>query len=527
MTLALITRPTLPQSIRDVPIRRKLLAITMVTTAAALLVAGAGIVLTDSYLFRGYLERDLAALASITADNTTAALKFEDPATASEILHALRARAHLLAACIYRPNGTVLAQYIRKGSNDACPTADTRNRIWFTQRSLTLTRPVLLQDRPVGSLTILYDLAEIGERMRLYSGAVLLVFLASSLVAFFVSARLRGLIATPLAQLVEATTAVSDTGNYGIRAQKISGDELGVLVDAFNQMLARIQSRDLELMQALMAREDALRESREARDQLAGLNADLAQSNEKLARSNEDLERFAFVASHDLQEPLRMITLFSQLLVRTYSGPASEDAAGYVRNIVASARRMRYLFSDLLAYSEIGAGALDSGQSVDLNSTLGHVLENLKVSIQESGAVITSENLPALRVHEGHFISLFQNLIANAIKYRSERTPEIQISFTRSGGLLKFSVRDNGIGIEPEYHAKIFVAFKRLHGQNIAGTGIGLAICQRVVDRYRGRIWVESQAGQGAAFVFTLPEELCAPSLARSAYKKEGEEGLL
>jgi len=511
MTLALMTRPTLPRSMRDVPIRRKLLAITMVTTAAALLVAGAGIVLTDSYLFRGYLERDLAALGRITADNSTAALKFEDPAAASEILHALRARPHLRTACIYRPNGTVLAEYERTGLKDSCPPADARDRMRFTDTGLTLTRPVLLQDRPIGSLTILYDLSEIGERMRLYSGAVLLVFFASSLIAFLISARLRGLIATPLAQLVQATTEVSETGDYGIRAHKFSGDELGVLVDAFNQMLASIQSRDRELMQALMSREDALRESREARDQLAGLNVDLAQSNEKLARSNEDLERFAFVASHDLQEPLRMITLFSQLLVRTYSVPAGEDAAGYVRNIVASARRMRDLLSDLLAYTDIGAGSLDSAQPVDLNGTLDHVLENLKVSIQESGAVITSESLPALRVHEGHFISLFQNLLANAIKYRSERTPEIQISFTRSDGMLKFSVRDNGIGIDPEYHARIFVAFKRLHGQNIAGTGIGLAICQRVVDRYRGRIWVESQAGHGATFIFTLPEELCAP----------------
>ncbi len=510
MTFALIPRPALARSLRDVPIRRKLLAITMLTTAAALLVAGAAIVLLDSYLFRGYLERDLSALARITADNTTAALKFEDPAAASEILHALRARPHLLAACIYRPNATVLAQYIRDRSNVACPPADNRNRIRFGETSLTLSRPVLLQDRPVGSLMILYDLSEIGERTRLYSGAVLLVFFASSLIAFLVSARLRGLIATPLAQLVQATTAVSETGDYGTRARKYSGDELGVLVDAFNQMLSSIQSRDLALMQALEAREDALRESREARDQLAGLNVDLAQSNQKLARSNEDLERFAFVASHDLQEPLRMITLFSQLLARTYSGPAGDDAAGYVRNIVASARRMRDLLSDLLAYTDIGAGSLDSAQPVDLNGTLDHVMENLKACIQESGAVIAWETLPALRVHEGHFISLFQNLISNAVKYRGERSPEVQISFARGSGLLRFSVRDNGIGIDPEYHAKIFVAFKRLHGHDIAGTGIGLAICQRVVDRYRGRIWVESEAGMGATFVFTLPEELCA-----------------
>ena len=511
MSLALTFRPMLSRRIQDVPIRRKLLVITVVTTAAALLLSGAGIVLADSFLFRGYLERDLSALARMTSDNSTAALQFEDPSAASEILHALRARSHMVAACIYRPNGTVLAQYIRTGAPDACPPKNTPEGIEFTKGGLVLSRPVLLLDRPVGSLTLLYDLDEIGERMRLYGATVLLVLIAASLIAFVLSSRLRELIASPLAQLVQATEAVSRTGDYGIRARKVSGDELGVLVDAFNQMLTSIQSRDLELLEALEAREEALRQSRDARDQLAGLNADLAQSNEKLGRSNEDLERFAFVASHDLQEPLRMITLFSQLLVRGHSGSATDESAGYVRNIVASARRMRDLLSDLLAYTDIGSGSLDSAQPVDLNQTLGHVLENLKASIQESGAVISTGPLPALRAHEGHFVSLFQNLIANAIKYRSGGRPEIRISYGRGNGWLRFAVRDNGIGIEPEYHTKIFVAFKRLHGQNIAGTGIGLAICQRVVDRYRGKIWVESEAGKGAEFIFTLPEELLAP----------------
>ncbi|HVW83061.1 MAG TPA: ATP-binding protein [Bryobacteraceae bacterium] len=496
--------------VRDVPIGRKLMGITMVTAAAALLLAGAGIIISDSILFRSSLERDLTALAQITADNSTAALAFEDPRAASEVLHALRARPHLVVACIYRNNGTVLARYVRPGSGEQCPASNTRDEIRFSHDELMLSRPVLLEGRRVGALTLRYDLGEIGERVRLYGMTVFLVLLASSLIAFLLSSRLRAIIATPVAQLVRATKAVSTTGDYGIRAAKLSGDELGVLVDAFNGMLARIQTRDLELMDALFERERALEESRDARDQLTRLNADLAQSNEKLARSNEDLERFAFVASHDLQEPLRMITLYSQLLVRTYQAPLSDDAAGYVRNIVASAKRMRNLLSDLLAYTDIGAPAAGVAQPVDLNRTLGQVLENLRAAIEEAAAVVTADRLPAVRAHEGHFVSLFQNLISNALKYRSDRTPEIHVSFERSDGWLRFAVSDNGIGIAPEYHAKIFVAFKRLHGQNIAGTGIGLAICQRVVDRYRGRIWVESRAGEGAKFIFALPEELMA-----------------
>jgi light-regulated signal transduction histidine kinase (bacteriophytochrome)/HAMP domain-containing protein len=344
--------------------------------------------------------------------------------------------------------------------------------------------------------------------MRIYGGTVLLVLLVSSAIAFLLSARLRAIIVTPLAQLVEATTAVSSTGDYGVRVRRISSDELGTLTDAFNEMLTRIQGRDRELMQALLSREDALKESRSARDQLARLNADLEQSNEKLAQSNEDLERFAFVASHDLQEPLRMITLFSQLLVRTAAGPAGEETGTYVRNIVAAAKRMRELLTDLLAYTDIGAPAAGTVKPVDLNRTLEHVLANLKAAIDESHAVVSSDELPSLRVHEGHFISLFQNLISNAVKYRSDSPPEIHVRYQHANGVLRFAVTDNGIGIDPEYHAKIFVAFKRLHGQTIAGTGIGLAICQRVVDRYHGHIRVESQAGRGAEFIFTLPADL-------------------
>jgi signal transduction histidine kinase len=488
---------------RDAPIRRKLIFITMATTAAALGLAGGAIVICDSFLFRGYLARDLSALARITADNCTAALQFEDPQAASDVLHALRAKPHLVSACIFRNNDTVLATYFRPGAENRCPVMNFRDDMRFGSADVTLSRPVVFRNRTIGSLSLLYDLNEIGERMRLYGATVLLVLFASSFIAFLLSSRLRAIITTPVSHLVRATTAVSRTGDYSIRAQRLSGDELGVLTDAFNEMLSRIQSRDRELMQALAAREEA---------------------NEKLARSNEDLERFAFVASHDLQEPLRMITLFSQLLVRSYTGDAATEAGGYVRNIVAGTKRIRNLLSDLLAYTDIGASSTSVAHPVDLNRTLRQVLENLRAAIDESGATITVEHLPALRVHEAHFVSVFQNLISNSLKYRGERPPEIHLGYEIRDGWLRFSVSDNGIGIDPEYHAKIFVAFKRLHGHNIAGTGIGLAICQRVVDRYKGRIRVESEVGRGATFIFTLPLHLLAGDLPAEEESSSAEE---
>jgi light-regulated signal transduction histidine kinase (bacteriophytochrome) len=239
---------------------------------------------------------------------------------------------------------------------------------------------------------------------------------------------------------------------------------------------------------------------------LAQLNADLQSSNERLARSNDDLERFAFIASHDLQEPLRMITIYSQLLVKQYPSELEKQAAACIGNIVDGTKRMRELLSDLLAFTEIGGGAEDPPKAVDLKLVVEHVTENLRASIEETGAVVTADPLPVLAAHDSHFISLFQNLVGNALKYRGANAPRIHISVTENGGELRFAVADNGAGIAPQYHDKIFVAFKRLHGKSVPGTGIGLAICQRVVQRYGGRIWVESQVGQGSTFVFTLPD---------------------
>jgi PAS domain S-box-containing protein len=737
---------------RDTPIKQKLLAIMMVTTIAALLLSGAGIVIADSIFFRGYMERDLATLAQIIGDNTTASLAFDEPKSARETLAALKARPHLITACIDRADGSLFARYLRLGAHAACPAPSAREQIQFTGGNVWLSHPIILSGRRVGTLVLLYDRSEVLERIKLYGTTVLGVLLVSSLVVFLLSSRLRAIIVTPVSQLADIAASVSHSKDYSIRARKLSNDELGILVDAFNEMLAGIQSRDNNLKRALLEREEALRETQDTREslettlasigdavistdvsgrvvfanpvahsmlrcreiagknldevlqifneltrarvespvgkvlrdgaivelgnhtvlvaqdgteipiddsgapirgkggrilgtvlvfrdvtarraaeatskllasivesshdaivginlhglitswnrgaehifgfaaaesigkaasvialpdrsddmpailariangesiaqyqtvrrtksgksidvsitlsplhdslgrisgasmiarditeqvrsveRLAQLNADMQRSNENLKRSNEDLERFAFVASHDLQEPLRMISVYSQLLLKAHSGEFDRQAQVYVDNIVGSTKRMRELLADLLAYAEIGARVDEPLEAVDLNSVVEKVGQNLQASIDETGAVITVDRLPTLCAFEGHFIPLFQNLIGNSIKYRSERPPRIHISFEKSASRLRFAIVDNGIGIAPEYHQKIFGPFKRLHGKDIAGTGIGLAICQRVVERYGGRLWVESQAGQGSTFIFTLPEEM-------------------
>lgn len=228
--------------------------------------------------------------------------------------------------------------------------------------------------------------------------------------------------------------------------------------------------------------------------------------NAQLERANGDLRQFAFAASHDLQEPLRMITSYSQLLARRYRGQLDEDASVYIDQIGGGTRRMGQLLDDLLSYSRVGTEEEEREESIDLNLVLEDVIQNIEIAIEESGAVIAREDLPAVRGHAPHFVQLFQNLIGNAIKYQGDLPPRIQISAGEIDGAWRFRVADNGMGIAPEYHRQIFGIFKRLHGHEIQGTGIGLAICQRVVERYGGRIWVESELERGTTFYFTLPK---------------------
>jgi PAS domain S-box-containing protein len=232
----------------------------------------------------------------------------------------------------------------------------------------------------------------------------------------------------------------------------------------------------------------------------------LWQKMEELNRSNEELEQFAYIASHDLQEPLRMVASYTQLLSRRYKGKLDSDADEFIAFAVDGASRMQRLIQDLLTYSRVGSRAqelLDTSSQ----TALQQAIMNLKGTIEDSGAVVTHDALPMVVADEMQLIQLLQNLIGNAIKYHDHGIPTVHVSAARvTGKKWQFSVKDNGIGIDPQYFEKIFGMFQRLHKrEEFTGTGIGLAICKKIVERHGSKITVESTLGQGSTFHFMLP----------------------
>lgn len=258
--------------------------------------------------------------------------------------------------------------------------------------------------------------------------------------------------------------------------------------------------------QELMA---ARRRAEEAAAELSRVNATLSRSNAALLKANEELGQFAYAASHDLQEPLRTMTTYAQLLERRYSQVLDDHARGFISQIVEGSRRMQALVGDLLALSRAQGTELVL-RPTDMAQAWSAALSNLSAAITETGATITQDPLPVVRIDAARIAQVFQNLVGNALKYRRlDEPPQVHVSATKEPGeVWLISVQDNGMGFDARYADQIFGMFKRLHGRDIPGTGIGLAICRKIVEAHGGRIWAESSPGAGSRFSFTIPEPI-------------------
>jgi signal transduction histidine kinase len=246
----------------------------------------------------------------------------------------------------------------------------------------------------------------------------------------------------------------------------------------------------------------------ESEERFRRVNESLRRTNEELRRANEDLNQFAYSASHDLQEPLRMIAIYTQLTARRCGDSLDSETREFMQYAIDGAQRMEMLLRDLLTYTQAVSIPAEPQETVDSGEALQKALANIRMIIDAAGATIQIGEFPSVRAYPIHLVQLFQNLVGNAIKYRSAAPPVVVVEARPDNepGRWLFSVRDNGIGIDPKYHQQVFGLFRRLYAaRDYPGTGIGLAICQKVVERYGGRIWVESEEGHGSTFFFTLP----------------------
>lgn len=294
----------------------------------------------------------------------------------------------------------------------------------------------------------------------------------------------------PLRRLRESTDRLG-SGDYRARVAIQRSDELGQLAQAFNLAAANLERSNQALLEA---------------------NRNLEERQEELQRSNRELEQFAYVASHDLQEPLRMVSSYTQLLERRYKGKLDEKADMYIQFAVDGANRMQQLIQDLLVYSRVGTKGLPF-QAVDTAQIVAEALQDLEVAMAESGAEVQLGALPTVWGDPSQIRQVFQNLLGNALKFRREGVRlRLEVEAQREDGVWQFRVSDNGIGIEAPYFDRIFLIFQRLHTKEAyPGNGIGLAVVKKIIERHGGKLWLESTPGEGSTFFFTLPEVPPAP----------------
>jgi signal transduction histidine kinase len=359
--------------------------------------------------------------------------------------------------------------------------------------------PVLVATEYVATadwgLTVKIDREEAFAPVVQLQGFLIVVIATASIAVVMVSLLLGRSITRPILRLTEAASRLRNE-EASARADVLTNDEIGSLAETFNEMARHLADARTHLETKII----------------------------ELARSNTDLSQFAYVASHDLQEPLRMVTSYVQLLERRYKGRLDRDADEFIAYAVEGATRMQTLINDLLSFSRVGTQG-KKPEPTEAGAVLDQALRNLRASIEEARAVITSDPLPVILADRTQLLQLFQNLLSNAIKFRGRDPPRIHVGASRQAREWVFSVRDNGIGIDPKFHERIFVIFQRLHARTeYPGTGVGLAVCKKIVDRHGGRIWVESAVGNGSTFFFTMPlvEPTLEPVRVPEAYRTPG-----
>jgi signal transduction histidine kinase len=494
---------------RDLSIRAKLLWIVMLTSSIALVAAGISIVAYDSITFTQQKRNDLATQAEILGATSNAALEFNDAKAAQEYLAALKARPEIASAVMYDAEGKTFATYQRTGGAKVEPPRVEADGYRIEGDDLLLFRQIRQGNKAIGTVYLRANV-ERGARLLSYAGIVLIVLVGSLLIALLLSAKLQKLISEPLLAVTRVAREVIDKQNYSHRVVKRSDDEVGILVDAFNQMLTQIQQREATLQATNLRLESEIARHKVARDEIAALNLNLerrvTERTAALEASNKELESFSYSVSHDLRAPLRGIDGFASFLQIDYADKLDEQDKSYLQRVRAATRRMGHLIDDLLKLSRTARSEINPRRV-----NLSDLAETIAKDLQRTGPGrhATFSIAPDMIVDADPALLqvALENLLGNAWKFTGKRAEaRIEVGSTATNGqAIAYFVRDNGAGFDMKYADKLFGAFQRLHAMtDFDGSGVGLANVQRIIARHGGKIWAEAAPEQGATFYFTL-----------------------
>ena len=484
-------------------VARRVVLVVLVATAAALTAASVALLIYDSHVYHNAVIADVTTQADIVGHVSAAALVFDDPKAARENLGVLRGKPGIVAGALYNAKGAMFASYrAAEAPAEQLPKLSESDGLRIEDGHVILFRRVVQNDEVLGTVYLKahYRLAEHVLNYLLIVGGVLAIGLV---VAFVITTWLQRTISAPVLAISHVAQQVVERRDFSLRAPRTTDDEIGYLAGAFNDMLSEIERRavDLERSNATLAR---------AEEDLLKLNAELerrvTERTTQLEAANKELESFSYSVSHDLRAPVRAIAGFSKLLAENHAGLLDDEGKRKLGIVRSEAARMGALIDDLLAFSRLGRQSIQ-WRPVDMAELVQRNFESLKSHQHGAEPELRLGSLPEAVGDRSLLAQVWMNLIANALKFSSKKEhPVIEVSAISDEKEHTYFVRDNGAGFDPRFGAKLFGVFQRLHdASQFPGTGVGLALVQRIVNRHGGRVWADGAVDKGATFYFTLP----------------------
>ena len=505
--------------LRNLSIKRKLVAIIMFTSSVALLLACTAFMLYELATYRSTITRELSTIADIVSESTKAAIAFDDPSAAAETLAALLGEPRIVSGCIYTKEGEIFACYIRKDEVADFPPNPKPDGVSFASNHLVLFRGVSLADQRIGTVYLKCNLREMYARLQGYAGIVGVVLVVSLLAALIISSLLQKVISRPILHLTETAGLVSEDKNYLIRATKLSGDETGMLVDTFNEMMGKIHTRDEALQEAQDKLEVRVVErTKELQSEILErkrIQEDLLVAMKSAEEANRAKSVFLANMSHELRTPLNAIIGYSEILEEDAIDAEQHSCVVDLQKIKSAGRHLLALINDVLDLSKIEAGKMElHPESFSISQMLDDAVNTIEPLAEKNGntLVVNADRQGTMYADMMKFRQSLFNLLSNACKFTEKGIVTLKVAPETINGKewIKWHVTDTGIGIASDKMQKLFQAFSQGDSsatRKFGGTGLGLAISQKFCRLMGGQITVESEVGIGSTFTIQLPAD--------------------